>query len=204
MKEDRARRDAAFLREALGLYHSPPENAGPRQRTLVALSGLPGTGKSYFAAQLAERLPCVILESDRIRKLLVARPQYTGPEHGRVFSVCHLLIEECLSRDDMVIFDATNLTESSRRPLRRICNQLSVPLLWVRLTAPAAVVEERLNLRDAGKPDGFSDAGWAVYRRMALGEESIKGPHFIVDSSRDIAGFVEQVARSVSGEPVAG
>ncbi len=206
MTNDRLHRDAAFLREALGLDRSPQKGSGPRHGTLVALSGLPGTGKSHFAAQLADKLPCVVLESDRIRKLLVARPQYTGPEHGRVFTVCHLLIEECLSLGHTVLFDATNLTEASRRPLRLICSRLSVPLLWIRLTAPLDVVKRRLTGRDAGEPDGFSDAGWTVYSRMAPGEEPIKGPHFDVDSSGDITGVVDEVARQIpaSGAVVAG
>lgn len=206
MTGDRLHRDAAVLREALGLDHSPLADAGPRKGTLVALSGLPGTGKSHFAAKLAEKLPCVVLESDRIRKLLVNRPQYTGPEHGRVFAVCHLLIEQCLARGHCVVFDATNLSEAVRRPLRRICRRQSAPLLWVRITASLAVVMRRLAGRDAGEPDGFSDAGWDVYNRFAPKEESIKGPHFTVDSSGDIAGAVDQVARQVTapGVPVAG
>ena len=204
MTKDRTRRDADYLTEALGLDRSPREAAGPRKGTLVALSGLPGTGKSHFAAKLAGTLPCVVLESDRIRKLLVNRPQYTGPEHGRVFAVCHLLIEQCLARGHCVVFDATNLSEAVRRPLSRICGRLSVPLLWVRLTAPLDVVKRRLNGRDAGEPDGFSDAGWDVYSRMATGEDPVKGPHFEVDSSSDLAGAVEQIVRFVSGQPVAG
>ena len=200
---DRARRDAALARDALEL-HRPPRQDGSPAGVLVALSGPPGVGKSHFAAQLAEKLPCVVLESDRIRKLLVAKPRYTGQEHGRVFAVCHLLVEECLARGHRVVFDATNLSEAVRRPLRRICRRLSVPLLWVRVTAPLDVVKQRLAGRDAGQPDGFSDAGWDVYCRMAPGEEPIKGPHFNVDSSGDITGAVDQIARqaSASGDPV--
>ena len=201
----RTRRDADIVRDALEL-HSPPHRDGHPAGVLVALSGPPGVGKSHFAALLAEKLPCVVLESDRIRKLLVARPQYTGQEHGRVFAVCHLLVEECLAGGHNVIFDATNLGEAARRPLRRICRRLSVPLLWVRVTAPVDVVKQRLAGRDAGEPDGFSDAGWEVYSRFAPGEEPIAGPHFTVDSSGDVTSEVAEVARQAAGarEPVAG
>ena len=47
----------------------------PAQPLLVAMCGLPGTGKSYFAAKLTERLPFLILETDRLRKVLVERPK---------------------------------------------------------------------------------------------------------------------------------
>ena len=35
------------------------------------MCGLPGTGKSYFAAKLTEQVPFLILETDRLRKVLV-------------------------------------------------------------------------------------------------------------------------------------
>ncbi len=200
-------RDAALVRDALGLYSRPPQY-GSQAGVLVALSGLPGVGKSHFAARLAGKLPCVVLESDRIRKLLVARPRYTGQEHGRVFSVCHLLVEECLANGHRVVFDATNLGEAARRPLRRICRRLSVPLLWVSVTAPLDIVKQRLVGRDAGNPDGFSDAGWDVYQRFAPNEQPVSNPDFIVDSSGDTTSIVDEVARraaaAVPGEPVAG
>ncbi len=37
---------------------------------IIALAGLPGTGKSTIARQLAQRLPAVVLDKDRIRAAL--------------------------------------------------------------------------------------------------------------------------------------
>ncbi|MFC1995860.1 hypothetical protein ACFLVM_03205 [Chloroflexota bacterium] len=34
---------------------------------LIVISGLPGTGKTYFSQQLAERLPFMVLESATLR-----------------------------------------------------------------------------------------------------------------------------------------
>ena len=198
--EERARSDAVFLKEALGLDRDSLRDDEPVRGVLVALSGLPGAGKSHFARELTKKLPFAVLESDRIRKLLVARPKYTGAEHSRVFAVCHLLIEDCLARGHRVLFDATNLTEAFRRPLDLICRRLCVPLLLVRMTAPEDVVRARLTGRAAGLGQGdYSDAGWAIYRRLAPYEEPIDGPHFNIESSGDIAGMVDEIARLDAG-----
>ena len=55
--------DVKMLREGLGKLPEPVVRP-----SLVVVSGLPGTGKSYFCLRLAERVPFAILESDRLRK----------------------------------------------------------------------------------------------------------------------------------------
>ncbi len=48
---------------------------------LVAVSGLPGTGKSYFSRQLAGYIPLAILETDALRKELFPCPIYSAAEN---------------------------------------------------------------------------------------------------------------------------
>lgn len=164
------------------------------QPVLVALCGLPGSGKSYFAGEMTKLAPFQVLESDRIRKALVAKPKYTGGEHARVFSVCHLLIEEYLSQGQRVLFDATNLTENFRLPLRKISRRNHAKLVLVGLTAPREIIRQRLQERESAlHPGGYSDAGWLVYCRLAPYEEPIEGEHVWVDTSGDISTSVEDV-----------
>ena len=191
--------DAAFLREALG-DDREERDGNPQRATLVALCGLPGTGKSHFARKLTKQLTFLVLESDRIRKLLVAKPGYTPEEHTRVFAVCHLLIEDYLAQGRRVLFDAINQTEAFRRPLHLICHRLSVPLLLVQFTAPQDTVRARLSERSNGLyKDDFSDAGWSIYCRLAPYEEPIEGPHFTVDSSVNISAVVDDIVRLAAG-----
>ena len=83
--------DVAALHNALAAEFSQVSPA-PTGGALVALCGLPGTGKSHFAAALARRLPCLVLSSDRLRKILVPQPRYTRGEHARVFRAAHALL----------------------------------------------------------------------------------------------------------------
>jgi len=192
--------DVAFLHDALGLDEAGARDGSTGRAALVALCGLPGTGKTHFAKELTKTVPMVVLESDRLRKLLVPQPKYSPAEHSRVFNACHHLIEDLLSRGCKVLFDATNLTENFRRPLYQICDRLSAPLVLVRFTAPRDAVRRRLEKRAAGlHPGNYSDADWSVYCRLATYEEPVQRQHFTVDSTSDISSVLEDVARLTAG-----
>lgn len=165
----------------------------------VAVSGLPGTGKSYFCAKLAERLPFVILESDALRKALFSPPSYSPEESARLFRTLHLLIERLLKKGIPVILDATNLSERDRERLYNIADRLDARLILVRVEAPPELVYQRLKARSNGENSGNnSDADWEVYRKMKPSVEKISRKHYAVDSSRDIAPVLAKVVREAS------
>jgi predicted kinase len=134
----------------------------------VVVSGLPGTGKSYFCRRLAERLPSVILESDALRRVLFPLPSYSLPESAQLFKAIRLLIERLLGKGVSLILDATNLSERYREYLYSIADRLEVKLILVRVEAPLSVVKERLRAR-LKNPEEKSDADWEISENEALG-----------------------------------
>jgi len=165
----------------------------------VAVSGLPGTGKSYFSAKLAERLTFVILESDALRKALFSPPSYSPQESARLFRALHLLIERLLKKGIPLILDATNLSERDRERLYNIADRIDARLILVRVEAPPELVYQRLRARGNGaNSGGNSDADWEVYRKMKPTVEKISRKHYAVDSSRDITPVLDKVVREAS------
>ena len=165
----------------------------------VVVSGLPGTGKSYFCAKLAERLPFVILESDALRKTLFSPPSYSPEESARLFRTLHLLIERLLKKGIPLILDATNLSERDRERLYNIAGRLDARLILVRVEAPPQLVYQRLKARkNGGNVGDNSDADWEVYRKMKPTVEKISRKHYAVDSSRDITPVLDKVVREAS------
>lgn len=160
----------------------------------IVVSGLPGTGKSYFCRQLAQRLPLIILESDALRKALFPLPTYSSPESSRLFRVCHLLIDRLLKRGISLILDATNLSQGHRERLYAIADRLDVKLVLVRVEAPPEVVYDRLKARQEDS-EGKSDADWTVYRRMKPSVQKIRRNHYAVDTSRDITPVLNKIIR---------
>lgn len=69
MEDVRLVSDVQLLTESLGQLPEPAVKPA-----FIVVSGLPGTGKSYFCRKLAERLQFIILESDALRKALFSSP----------------------------------------------------------------------------------------------------------------------------------
>ncbi len=166
---------------------------------LIMLSGLPGTGKSYLARRLVERLPFVILETDFVRKALFKPPTYSAEESGLVYRVCHELIEKLLKKGVRVIFDATNLVEFQREKVYRLAYRTGAKLIIVQTVAPEEVVRERLERRKAKpKPHDLSDADWKVYKRMSRRQQRIPRQHITIDTTGDIDKAVRKIIRMAS------
>lgn len=191
MDAERVASDVRELKKALGRLPEPVAKPA-----FIIVSGLPGTGKSYFSRKLAERLPSVIVESDALRKRLFPSPTYSGEESHRLFCACHRLIEEFLGGGIPVILDATNLVEHHREPLYRIAQRLQARLILVKVEAPRELVRQRLQGRAEGvNHEDKSDAGWSIYQRMRTRVERISRNYFAVDTSRDITPVIDKIVR---------
>lgn len=183
--------DAQQLKQSLGKLPEPVVHP-----VLIVVSGLPGTGKSYFSRKLAEHLPSVIVESDALRKKLFPLPVYSVEESQRLFAACHRLIEELLSSSISVILDATNLVEYHREFLYRIAGRLKVKLIIVWVQAPKELVRQRLRGRVEGvDPLDKSDADWQIYQMMRMKVQRIRRNYFSVDTSRDISPVIDKIVR---------
>ncbi|MFQ5996744.1 MAG: AAA family ATPase [Dehalococcoidales bacterium] len=194
MVETQVISDAQRLSESLGQLPEPMVKPA-----FIVVSGLPGTGKSYFCRKLAEKLPFIILESDALRKTLFPVPTYSPPESSRLFQAVHHLIEGLLKKGIPLILDATNLSERYRERLYHIADHLPSKLILVRVEAPPEVVYQRLKARSAeNSSESSSDADWAVFQKMKSSVQKISRNHFAVDTSRDITPVLDKIVREVN------
>jgi predicted kinase len=184
--------DVGKLRQSLNGLPQPQVDP-----PLIVVSGLPGTGKSFFCRKLAERLSFLVLASDTLRKILFTSPQYQESENKRLFSACHILIEELLRKGIPVIFDATNLLEHHREYFYRAAERAGAKLILVCVEAPTEVVRQRLLAREkAPMPQCDSEASWEVYNRMKPRREKISRNHLVVDTSQDITTVINKIVRA--------
>jgi len=183
--------DAEKLADSLGQLPEPVANPA-----FVVVSGLPGTGKSYFCRKLAEKFPFIILESDALRKALLSSPNYSAEESSRLFQAIHSLIERLLKKGISVILDATNLSERNREYLYSIAEHAGIKLIMVRVEAPPELVQARLSRRREDK-ESKSEADWTIYQKMKPTAEKISHRHYAVDTSMDITPVLDKIVREI-------
>lgn len=174
----------------------PPDMETTAYPVLIMMSGLPGSGKSYLSHRLAQQLPAVVIESDRVRKALFPQATYSAQESAIVHRTCQGVMRRLLNKGVRVIFDATNLVEFQREILYNLAERSGARLLIVRTVAPEPVIQERLEQRKA-KAEDVSDADWRIYRRMSKREQKIRRTHLCVDTSHDIEDAVRKVVCAV-------
>lgn len=175
---------------------------------LIALAGLPGTGKSTLAARLAAVLPGTVLDKDRVRAA-VFPPEEVEYSNEQDDLVCEMLYQATgflLAKGRTVILDGrTYLQAGQVERLARFARECPARLVMVMCTCPPEVAQSRLE-RDAvegGHLAGNRD--FELYRRLEAAAEAVPYPHLVVDTSRSLeactAACVEYIRSSaISGE----
>lgn len=133
--------------------------------TLVLVGGLPGSGKSALAGQVADRLGYAVLNSDRIRKELAGLPAETsaGAPYGtgiytpewtrRVYQELLHRATILMSRGESVVVDASFTSAWQRTAAVTAAATVSADLVQLRCTAPWELAAWRLHSRSRGTSD---------------------------------------------------
>jgi predicted kinase len=174
----------------------PDGNSAHATPMLILLSGLPGSGKTTFAHALATRLPLVHVESDAIRRGLARVPRYTPRESATVFARVESDAEAALRAGRHALVDATNLTTGDRRRFVRLGQRLGCRFTCIRMTAPDAVIRERLHQPRSGN----SQADEAVYNAMRGRARPFASAAIVVDTRFDLEPAIDLVLRIVHDE----
>jgi len=169
---------AEALAEARGLLGLCDEHLGRARVRLVAVGGLPGTGKTTLARGIGDRLGWPVLRSDEIRKELAGLPPseparapygrglYTGEATEATYAELVHRAVALAGLGTSAVLDASWIRAEHRRRLRRAAAGVHAELVELRCVAPPGVAAERIGARLRRRSDA-SDATAEVAAAMA-------------------------------------
>lgn len=163
------------------------------QPLLILVMGLPGTGKSYFARHLAEKIGAEYLNTDMIRDNLGLRGQYDAASKQKVYDRLYREAEQQLKEGITVIVDGTFHQRERRKELRAVAQANNALLQFIVITAKEELIKERTARKRA-----YSEADFEVYQKVKESFDPIDEDHLTIESKRDnLEEMLEEAGREV-------
>ncbi|WP_185974346.1 AAA family ATPase [Litoribacter populi] len=156
------------------------------------VSGLPGTGKSYFASRLSQRLGAVYINSDAVRRELGAMGKYTDKDKLTVYEELFYRTKNSLNAGKCVVADATFHKKINRKYFFDWTSKQGISLVVFEVFASEEIIKKRLS-----KPRTYSEADWNVYLKLKQEREPLEIKHHKLESSSNNINFMLEKAHQV-------
>jgi predicted kinase len=156
---------------------------------IIITSGLPGSGKTYFASRFAKQLGALYLGSDQLRTDQNARGRYSLKDKLSIYLYMADQTGKAVEKGQNVVVDATFYHHTMRDLFIELARMHHTPLHVFLVEAKEDLIRERLT-----QPRELSEADLGVYQSMKAKFESMEIPHLVLQSGRDNIGQMLQSA----------
>ncbi len=144
---------------------------------VVIVMGLPGSGKSYFAERLAEKINAEYISSDRLRKELFQKRTYSKAEKDRVYKEMLHRMQVAREHKKYVVLDATFHEKETRDVF---LERTGKEAFLIEVQASEALIRQRLK-----KSRPYSEADFEVYELIRTKWNALEQPYLILHSTDD-------------------
>ena len=150
-----------------------PDNYKPK---LIVMCGLTGSGKSYRAKQISEKIQAIVINSDEVRKGLMNMDKhrkdlsdfgkgiYSKEITQKVYETLSKKAYQLLREGKNVILDATYLTKSQRNGVKTYMKRLNVEPVVVFVDIDDKTAMEHFEKRE--KEKSVSDGRFEIYKKQ--------------------------------------
>ena len=144
---------------------------------LIIVCGLPGTGKSTFAASLSAAMDAIHLNTDKVRSDLDRRGHYSREDKALIYDILLQTTREKVKNGELVVLDGTFYRQALRKPFIALAEELNAQVHWFEVIASEAVVRERV-----ARQRPYTEADFQVYRKIKDAYDPLVIPHLVLDS----------------------
>jgi predicted kinase len=136
----------------------------PQRPIVLAIGGLPGTGKTTIASALAAQIPATHLSSDRVRDELFGPGHYAPADTEQVYDVLLTRAALALRAGKHVLLDATWASEQHRTAARELSRRVDAIPVELLLEVDDRTAADRISRRPVVA--GGSEANIAVRSQL--------------------------------------
>jgi len=153
---------------------------------LIIVSGLPGSGKSFFASRLSKKINGIYISSDLTRKMMDTRGQYAFEDKINVYEEMARLAGDPLRQGETVVIDGTFYRKEMRNIFFTLATLLHQKVAYFEIVADEDTIRERLS-----HPRLDSEADFSVYKQIKPQYEAFDEDHLILESTKnDVDGML--------------
>jgi predicted kinase len=160
-------------------------------RTMIAMAGLPGTGKSTLAEELARRFSAVVLSKDIIRAQLFSPDHidFSREQDDLCMKIMFVLARHLLQSNPerAVIIDGRTFSKSYQvRQFLFEAESLNAKPLMIECICDEDVARERLDRAHQAGSHPATNRTFQLYKELKEAAEAITIEHLVIDTSREL------------------
>lgn len=160
------------------------------------VTGLPGSGKSYFAKRLASEIEALYLSTDELRREVGLRGKYREGDKLTVYEELFKRTGLSIQDQHSVVMDATFYLQSVREEVYALAEKLSCKLIIIHVFADEKLIKKRLQ---SDRED--SEADFQVYLKIKNQYDPLHREHLKLESTNDnISIMLEKALNYISDQ----
>ena len=146
---------------------------------IVIVFGLPGSGKSYFASHLANKINADYINSDKVRRAMFDTRTYSIKEKLSVYYEMLTQMKEVVKQNKNLVLDATFYNNDIRKKfLDEAVDAGSI--FFIEVKAEESIIRKRLQEKRVD-----SEADFEVYKKVKKQWEPLHQDHLVLQSTND-------------------
>jgi len=160
------------------------------------MAGLPGTGKTTLAEELAVQLPAILLNKDSLRASLFT-PEEIEYSHRQDDLVVNIMLQVALfylqkdSTNHVILDGRTFSIKAQVDAITEFCQKNKLPLKFIYCLCSDDLARERLARGAAAGQHPAANRDYSLYQKLSANADPLTIEHLRVDTGKPVQDCVD-------------
>lgn len=164
---------------------------------LIAMVGPVGSGKSFIANILSNKLKAAHIRTDDIRVEL----RRQGRSYSRAYTIARYRAKTVLEKKKSVISDFDAVLPGRRQELKKIARNYGAKFILIHIKTPEKIILKRLRAHKYASRDLFKNSQEAIrvyFSRKKFHTRQLKiHPDFVINNARPLEPQIQKIVKKL-------